>query len=39
MGIASCLCYMLEQCPGIKVYRCFAKIEAEDDDSDISSED
>ena len=39
MGIASCLCYMLEQWPGIKVYRCFAKIEADDDDSDISSED
>ena len=39
MGIASCLCYLLEQWPGIKVYRCFVKIEADEDDSDITSDD
>lgn len=39
MGIASCLCYLLEQWPGLKVYRCFVRIEEEDDDSDITSDD
>ena len=39
MGIASCLCYLLEQWSGVKVYRCFVKIEADDDDSDITSDD
>ncbi|MDE2820193.1 MAG: hypothetical protein OXI40_10730 [Chloroflexota bacterium] len=39
MGIASCLCYLLEQWPGVKVYRCFVKIEAEEDDSDLTSDD
>lgn len=37
MGIASCLCYLLEQYADIDVYRVFAKIEADgDDDIDIS---
>ena len=39
MGVASCLCYLLEQWPGVKVYRCFVKIEADEDDSDITSDD
>lgn len=28
MGIAACICYLLEQYDDIRVYRCFAKIEA-----------
>ncbi|MCY4018358.1 MAG: hypothetical protein OXG39_03025 [Chloroflexi bacterium] len=39
MGIASCLCYLLEQWPGVKVYRCFVKIEADEEDNDITSDD
>ena len=39
MGIASCLCYLLEQQPEIKVYRCFAKIEPDDEDSEITTDD
>ncbi len=39
MGIASCLCYLLEQWPGVKVYRCFVKIEADENDSDVTSDD
>lgn len=39
MGIACCLCYLLEQWQGVKVYRCFVKIEADEDDSDITSDD
>lgn len=43
MGVASCLCYLLEHLPGVKVYRCFVKIEAEieadDEDSDVTDDD
>ena len=38
MGIASCLCYLLEQYQHLEVYRVFAKIELDDDD-EISIED
>ncbi len=38
MGIAACLSYLLEQYGGIKVYRCFAKID-DDDDSEITPSD
>ncbi len=39
MGLASCLAYLLEQYDGARVYRCFAKIEAEDDSGEISRDD
>lgn len=39
MGIASCLCYLIEQYHDISVYRCFAKIEIDDDSDEISSDD
>ncbi len=40
MGILSCLAYLLEQWSGLKVYRCFVKIDENDDeDSDITSAD
>ena len=39
MGIASCLCYLLEQYHDIRAYRCFAKIDADDDGDEISSDD
>ena len=39
MGIAACLSYLLEQYGDIKVYRCFAKIGDDDDDSEIAPDD
>lgn len=39
MGIAACLSYLLEQYGDIKVYRCFAKIGDDDDDSEIAPAD
>ena len=39
MGIASCLCYLLEQQQEIKVYRCFARIEPDDENSEITTDD
>ena len=39
MGIASCLSYLLEQYRGIKVYRCFAKIDPNDDGTEITAAD
>lgn len=39
LGIASCLCYLIEQYHDIRVYRCFAKIELDDDSDEISSDD
>ena len=39
MGIASCLSYLLEQYRGIKVYRCFAKIDPNDDSTEITAAD
>ena len=38
MGIAACLAYLLEQYRDVKVYRCFAKID-DDDDSEITPDD
>lgn len=39
MGLASCLCYLLEQFDETRVYRCFARIDPEDDSSEISPSD
>ena len=39
MGIASCLAYLLEQYRGIKVYRCFAKIDPDDGSTEITAAD
>ena len=39
MGIAACLSYLLEQYRDVKVYRCFAKIDPDDDDSEITPAD
>ncbi len=44
MGIAACLCYLLEQYPDTRVYRCFAKIDdatsdSDDESGEISAED
>ncbi len=39
MGLAACLAYLLEQFPDTRVYRCFARINAESDSGEISSDD
>lgn len=39
MGLAACLCYLIEQYPDTRVYRCFAKIDPADDGSEIRTED
>lgn len=39
MGLASCLAYLLEQYRDTKVYRCFARIDADDENSEISDSD
>lgn len=39
MGLASCLCYLLEQYQDTRVYRCFAKIGGADDNAEISAAD
>ena len=39
MGLASCLCYLLEQFLDTRVYRCFAKIESADDNAEIRASD
>lgn len=39
MGLASCLAYLLEQYRDTKAYRCFARIEADDESSEISDSD
>ncbi len=39
MGLASCLAYLLEQYRDAKVYRCFARFDANDDNSEISDSD
>ena len=39
MGLASCLCYLLEQYDDTQVFRCFAQIDEADEDSEISRSD
>jgi tetratricopeptide (TPR) repeat protein len=39
MGLASCLCYLLEQYPEMRVYRCFARIDPADDSAEITASD
>jgi tetratricopeptide (TPR) repeat protein len=39
MGLASCLCYLLEQYNDTHVYRCFARIDEADEDREISRSD
>lgn len=39
MGLAACLCYLLEQYQDTRVYRCFAKIDGGDDSGEISRAD
>ncbi|MCY4064551.1 MAG: tetratricopeptide repeat protein [Chloroflexi bacterium] len=39
MGLASCLCYLLEQYPDTRVYRCFAKIDIADENAEITASD
>ena len=39
MGLASCLCYLLEQYQDTRVYRCFARIDSADADGEISASD
>ena len=39
MGLASCLCYLLEQYRDARVYRCFAKFDHVDSDAEISKSD
>ncbi len=39
MGLASCLCYLIEQYRGARVYRCFAKIDEKDSGAEITSSD
>ena len=39
MGLAACLCYLLEQYQDTRVYRCFAKIGDADDSAEISPAD
>ena len=39
MGLAACLCYLLEQYNDTQVFRCFARIDESDEDSEISSSD
>ena len=39
MGLASCLCYLLEQYQDTRVYRCFARIDNTDENADITASD
>ena len=39
MGLAACLGYLLDQQPSCRVYRCFARIDEDDDSGEISSDD
>ncbi len=39
MGLASCLCYLIEQYRDTRVYRCFAKIDENDSGGEITSSD
>jgi len=39
MGIASCLAYLIEQYGDLRVYRIFAQIDANDEDTELSSND
>ncbi len=39
MGLASCLCYLLEQYQDTRVYRCFARIDSADGNAEISASD
>ena len=39
MGLASCLCYLLEQYQDTRVYRCFAKIDSADENAEIAASD
>ncbi len=39
MGLASCLCYLLEQYQDARVYRCFARIDSADENADITASD
>lgn len=39
MGLASCLCYLIEQFLDVKIYRCFARIDLADDSDEITSDD
>ena len=39
MGLAACLAYLLEQHPDTRIYRCFARIDANSDSSEISADD
>lgn len=39
MGLASCLCYLLEQYQDTRVYRCFARIGSADDNAEIAVSD
>lgn len=39
MGLAACLAYLLEQYPDTRIYRCFARIDANSDSSEISADD
>lgn len=39
MGLAACLAYLLEQYPDTKTYRCFARFDADDANSEMSESD
>ena len=39
MGLAACLCYLLEQYQDTRVYRCFAKIDSADENAEITAAD
>lgn len=39
MGLASCLCYLLEQYQDTRVYRCFARIDSADGNAEITASD
>lgn len=39
MGLAACLCYLLEQYQDCRVYRCFAKTDSADTDGEITAAD
>ncbi|MCY3978979.1 MAG: tetratricopeptide repeat protein [Chloroflexi bacterium] len=39
MGLASCLCYLLEQYDDTRVYRCFARIGETDENTEITTSD
>ncbi len=39
MGLAACLCYLVEQYQDTRVYRCFAKIDSVDENAEITASD